>query len=221
MKNLFAFLLIIIGSSLYGQTDSIEKAAIYAKFLSKDLSQEEFSEIGVKWNETIKKINKYPDLPLDQNGDVHYLFLNNFKNINKEKLFHRVLEYLSMNYGLFPVNLYSNLEDGKIIFGNSFTVDDIFSGTFTGIISIKDEKILIEYINIGYQEFYSGYSSSETWIPERTSNFKINHYYPVILKDPKEWNYKLKLFKTTNEYFNNEVDKLYDYSMNYDSNYVF
>jgi hypothetical protein len=221
MKNLFAFLLIIIGSSLYGQTDSIEKATIYAKFLSKDLLQEELSDIGVKWNETIKKINKYPDLPLDQNGDVHYLFLNNFKSISKEKLFHRVLEYLSMNFGLYPVNLYSNLEDGKIIFGNSFTIDAIYTGNFTGIITIKDEKILIEYINIGYQLFYSGHYSGDSWVPDRTSNFKINHYFPVILKDSKEWNFNLKLFKTTNEYFLNEVDKLYDYSMNYDSNYLF
>lgn len=221
MKNLFAFLLIVVGSSLYGQTDSIEKATIYAKFLSKDLSQEAFSDLGIKWNQTITKINRYPDLPLDQNGEVHYIFLNNFKNISKEKLFNRVLEYLSMNFGLYPVNLYSNLEDGKIIFGNSFAIDAIFTGTFTGIISIKDEKILIEYINVGYQLFYVGHYSSDTWVPDITKNFKIDHYYPVLLKDSKEWNFNLKLFKTTNEYFTNEIDKLYDYAMNYDSNYMF
>jgi len=220
MRNLYLLLLIIIGSNLYGQTDSIEKAAIYTKFLSKDLSQEDYTDIGARWNQTIRKINKYPDLPLDKFGQVHYSFLNKFKTINKEKLFHRALEYLSTNYGIYPANLYSNLEDGKIIFGNSFNVDANLTGTYTCIISIKDEKILTEYINIGCQVFYPG-SSGEVYIPESTASFNINQLYPVILKNTKDWNRNLILFKVTNEYLKSEVDRLRDYSMNYDSNYSF
>ncbi|HEY5590984.1 MAG TPA: hypothetical protein VIK55_08185 [Paludibacter sp.] len=220
MRNLFIFLLIIIGSNLYGQTDSIEKAAVYNKFLSKDLSQEDYTDIANKWNQTIKKIHKYPDLPLDQNGQVHYSFLNNFKNMNKEKLFHRALEYISINYGIPPVNLYSNLEDGKIIFGNSFNVDATLTGTYTCIMSIKDEKILTEYINIGCQVFYPG-SSGDVYIPETTRNYNINQFYPIILKNAKDWNRNLNLFKVANEYLKSEVDRLHDYSMNYDTNCKF
>jgi len=220
MRNLFLLLLIIIGSNLYGQTDSIEKAAIYNKFLSKDLSQEDYTDLGARWNQTIRKINKYPDLPLDQSGQVHYSFLNKFKTINKEKLFHRALEYLAINYGISPANFYSNLADGKIIFGNSFTVDAATTGTYTCIISIKDEKILTEYINIGFQVFYPG-SSGDVYIPESTISFNINQLYPVILKSTKDWNRNLNLFKVTNEYLKSEVDRLCDYSLNYDSNYTF
>ncbi len=219
MRNLFILLLIIIGSNLYGQTDSIEKAVVYNKFLSKDLSQEDFTDIANRWNQTIKKINKYPDLPLDQFGQVHYSFLNIFKNTNKEKLFHRTLEYLSINYGISPANFYANLEDGKIIFGNSFNVDATLTGTYTCIISIKDEKILTEYINIGCQVSYPG--SSADFIPETSRNYNINQFYPIIMKNEREWNRNLNLLKVTNEYLKIEVDRLRDYSLNYDSNYSF
>jgi len=221
MRNLFILLLIIIGSNLYGQTDSIEKVAIYNRFLSKNLSQEDYTDVAARWNQMIKKLNQYPDLPVDQNGNVHYSFLNNFKNINKEKLFHRVLEYVSTNYGIYPVNLYSNLEEGKIIFGNSFNIDATTSGTFTCIVTTKDGKIRVEFINVGYQIYYFGHAEAYYWVPETTSNYNINQYYPVILKNSKEWNKNLNLFKVTNEYFKNEVDRLRDYSMNYDSNYSF
>jgi len=218
MRNLLVLLLIIIGSNLYGQTDSTEKAAIYNSFMSKKITQEDFSDIGTKWNLTIKKITKYPDLPLDQFGQVHYSFLNKFKDTKKEKLFHRALEYLSINYGISPANFYSNLEEGKIIFGNSFNVDATLTGTYTCIITIKDEKILTEYINIGCQVLYP---SSDSYAPENTMNLTINQFYPVVLKNIKDWNRNLNLFKVTNEYLKAEADRLRDYSLNYDANYTF
>ncbi len=221
MRNLLILLLIIVGSNLYGQTDSIEKAMMHDRFLSKEITQEEFSEIGINWNLAIKKFDKYPDLPLDQNAQVHYSFLNNFKNMNKQKLFNRALEFISLNYGIFPPNLYSNLEEGKIILNHSFYIDATYSGTYTGIFSIKDEKIRAEFINVGYQIYHPGYSALDFWVPESTSSFSINQLYPVISKNSKDWSKNLNLFKTTNEYFQNEIDRLYDYSKDYDSNYTF
>lgn len=221
MKNLLVLLLIIVSSSLYGQTDSIEKATITAKFLSKDLTQEALSQIGSKWTQLLKKINKYPDLPLDKDGQVHYLFLSDFKNVKKEILFNRILEFLSINYGFYPSNLYSNSVDGKIIFNSSFNIDGTYSGIYTAVISIKDEKLRIEFINIGFQAFYGAHDSGGTWIPDRTTNFSISHFYPVLLKDPSQWVVTFNLFKTSNEYYKNEVDKLSDFLTTYDSAYTF
>jgi len=217
MKNLLVLLFVIFGSNLYGQTDSLEKAALHNKFLSKSISMKKLTDIGFYWNQAV---GNYPDLPLDQNGQVHYTFLNNFKNINKEKLYHRVLEYLSINYGLFPESLYANLEDGKIIFDNSFNVEANLTGSYTCVISIKDEKILTEYINNGCQVFYPG-SSGDVYIPSSTTSFNINQLYPVILKNSKNWNRNLNLFKVTNEYIKSEAERLRDYSLNYDANYTF
>jgi len=81
--------------------------------LSNEIEQSEFSRIGARWNQTMKEIKKYPDLPLDQSGQVHYSFLNKFAGLNKEKLFTRTLEWLSINYGLFPQYIYTNWKTEK------------------------------------------------------------------------------------------------------------
>jgi hypothetical protein len=43
-------------------------------------------------------------------------------DFNKEKLFTRTLEWLSINYGLIPSYIYSNLQEGKIIFKNNLNI---------------------------------------------------------------------------------------------------
>lgn len=221
MKKSFLLLILILGSTLYGQTDSIEKAILYNKMLSKEIGQMEFSRIATKWNQTIKEIKKYPELPLDQNGQVHFLFLYKFTDLNKEKLFTRTLEWLSINYGLIPSSIYSNMEDGKIIFRNSLNLNNINNCTYTSIISIKNEKILMEIINIGYQAYYEGHYSDNEWISEKTINFSLSQIYPIILKNPSEWNSNLNLLITTDKLINIEKTNLYDYIMNYDYSNIF
>jgi hypothetical protein len=184
--------------------------------LSKEIGQVEFSKISTRWNQTINEIKKYPELPLDQNGQVHYSFLIKFIDFNKEKLFSRTLEWLSINYGLIPSYIYSNLGDGKIIFKNSMNLDKINSCTYTSVISIKNEKMLTEIINIGFQAYYEGHYSYDEWIPEKTINFSFPQIYPIILKPTSEWNTNLTLLRTMNELFNMEKENLYDYIMNYD-----
>ena len=221
MKNSIFILILIFGSALYGQTDSIEKAALYNKMLSKEIGQIEYSRIATRWNQTIKEFQKYPELPLDQNGKVHYLFLYKFINLNKEKLFTRTLEWLSINYGLIPSYIYSNPEDGKIIFRNTLNLNDINSCTYTSVITIKNEKILMEIINVGYQAFYEGHYSDGEWVPDKTINFSASQIYPIILKNPSEWSSDLNLLKTTNDHFNIEKVNLNDYIMSYDDSYIF
>ena len=139
MKSSLIFIALFFGSILYGQTDSLEKAALYKRIVSKEIFQDEFSTIWTKWTQTLKKINKYPDLPLDQTGQVHYLFLKEFPGINKEKLFTLSLEWLSTNYGLFPSYIYSNLDDGKIILRNTVNLITGNNCTYTSTISLKNE----------------------------------------------------------------------------------
>jgi len=144
-----------------------------------------------------------------------------FKDIGKEKLFNRTLEWLSINFGMFPSYLYSNAEDGKIILNNSFNINNNYSSNYKCVISIKSEKLLIEFINIGYQVYHEGHYSGDTWVAENTKNFDINQVFPVVLKNPSEWEFDLNLFKSTNDHFNNEVRSLNDFILNYDSNYAF
>jgi hypothetical protein len=219
MKTPALVVCLIFGSAiLNGQTDSIEKAVIFQKVQSKEIGTEDFGSIGVKWNQTIKKFGQYPDLPLDQAGTVHYSFIEEFTGIKKEKLFSHIHEWLSIYHGIFPANLYSNIEDGRIVLTNSANLKSSINISYTCVISIKSEKVLIEFFNIGYVRYYDGYATTDGfWIPERTVNFSINQVYPVILQKPADWNSDLYLLKETNEFFKSDADNLSHYIKNYDS----
>lgn len=217
MKSILFLYFISISIVLYAQTDSIEKAVLNHKLNTNEISSEDFSSIGLRWIKTIKEIGIYPDLPLDQNGKVRYLYTNNFEQTPKEKLFNRTLEWLAINYALYPMNLYSNRDDGKIILNNSFTIDGTYSCSYTGIISFKNGKMLVEFFNINFQEYLQGHYSGDIWMPEKTTIFSINQVFPVILKNPSEWKFNLNLLSSVNKQFKKEIDNLWDCLSNYES----
>jgi hypothetical protein len=217
MKHLILLLLLVASYELFGQTDSIEKVVFYRKYYGKEADQPENLKTWLKWTQTIKEMSRYPDLPLDLSGHVHYTFIREFGDKSKEKLFPRILEWISLNYGIVPAFLYSNLGDGKIIFRNNASLNSVYTCIYTSVISVKNEKIRVEYINLSYQSFYESHYSGETWIPDQTTTLAIDQFYPVILKKPSEWNSTLNLFKSTNDFFTGETSNLYDYILSYDS----
>jgi hypothetical protein len=218
MKKLIFLLFILFELNLYGQTDSIEKAILYNKLLSKEITEANYSKTGAQWVELINRV-KYPDLPLDQNRQVHYVVIKEFKGFDKEKLFNRTREWLAINYGLLPVNMYSDLNDGKIIFRNSLNLFNNYSCVFTSVISIKDEKVKFELMSLSYQAYYEGdYAAG---IPEKSVSFNITEVYPIILKKPAEWNTDLSLFKATNKLFVTETKNLEDYILSYENTNIF
>ncbi|RPI65055.1 MAG: hypothetical protein EHM47_19125 [Ignavibacteriales bacterium] len=133
-----------------------------------------------------------------------------------KKLFARILEWLSLNYGLVPSAVYSNLEDGKIIFRNSTNLSIGNTCNYASVISIKDEKIRMEFLSIGFQSYYQGHYSGDTWIPEIRINFNTDEIYPIVLKKSSEWIPLLNLLMTTDEYFNAETENLYNYITTFD-----
>jgi hypothetical protein len=209
MKNLLFLLLLVIGSDLFGQTDSIEKATLYNAFKISGVKESEMTKILIEWNQKISR--KYPDLPLDQNKQVHYIFLNEFKDLDKEKLFNRTLEWMAINYGIVPADIYSNVNDGKIIFRNNLDLTSDASCAFTSVISIKNEKIKVEILSISYQTYYQGYPKS----------YKISELIPMILKKSSDWNFNLELLTNTDKLFKDEIKNLSDYIQSYYSSDTF
>lgn len=215
MKHLFLLLLLAASYELSGQTDSLEKVEFYKKYYGREADQPDNLKIWLKWTQTLKEMSKYPDLPLDLSSHVHYTFIREFRDLSKEQLFTRILEWLSVNYGIVPSYLYSNPEDGKIIFRNSASLGTVYTCNYTSVISVKKEKIRIEAINLSYQTFSPGHYSGETWVPDQTTTFAIDQFYPVIFKKPYEWNSILGLFRSTNDFFTSETSNLYDYILSY------
>ena len=215
------FVLILICSALYAQTDSIEQAILYQKVLLNEISKEEFAKIALKWRETVSETTKYPELPFDQKGEVYYSFLTDFTGSSAEVLFDRTMEWLAINYGLIPSYLYSNKDNRKIIYKNCFDISGNYSCNYTGIITIKNEKIAMEFVRIGYQNFIPGHYSGDVWVPDKTVDVGVKTIFPIILKKSSEWSFNLKLLKSVDEYFVPEVISLRDYVDNYDSIYKF
>jgi len=221
MKNLILLSLLFITTTLYGQTDTIEKAVIYREVKAKNLRQDDFLRIWIRWNQAIKDFNGYPDILLDSAGQVHYSIVKEFTGFNKEKLFSRTLEWLSINYGLIPAYIYSNQEDGKIIFRNTLKLNSGFDCIYTSVITIKDEKILIEYLGISYQVFVAGHYLGQDWVPDVTTDIPLNQVFPIVLKRPAEWNSNLLILKSVNELFAGETNNHISYITSYDYSYRF
>jgi hypothetical protein len=209
-------LLIIAASTAKGQSDSIERHAYYAKLTANEVSQEEFTKKWREWNQKMKDIKCYPDLPLDQNNMVHYTFLNEYGNTAKTILFNRTMEWLAINYAIVPSGVYASSDDGKIIYRNSLPIKGAMKCNYTSIITIADGRIYSEFISITYE--YSKYNEDGSI---SDINLPISDVFPIILKKPSLWDSNLDLLKLTNSLFKREAENNELYITSYNSTYDF
>nr|WP_321412027.1 hypothetical protein [uncultured Carboxylicivirga sp.] len=208
-------LLMFVATTMFGQTSKLEENALYNKFMSKELSKEMYSSFAVRWNKIIDDFKEYPELPLDEDSVVHYTYVSDFPGVNKDHLFNQSMEFLAVKFGLYPSFMYANKEDGRIIFDNSFELIDNYTGFYTGIITIIDEKIVFEFINLSYQAFFKGHYSGNVWVEDKTVNTGIDTAYPVILKDPAHWRLYLTLFEKTNSQILTQINSFRSFHTSY------
>lgn len=211
---LFTFLFVV---KLNAQTDSIEKAILYQQFLDKKLTAKKFSELGKEWNDAKETVGYYPELPRDPSGLVHFSVLFELNEFSKEFIFNRTLEWLSITYELYPQYLHSNFETGKIIFTNSYNIDNTYSCVYTAIITIKENKLLYEILNIKYEGFHAGYWYNSTWIPDFYETLIIEKMYPIILNTSSKWKQYLDLLKSIKSLFESDKKNLYNYISQYNN----
>jgi hypothetical protein len=151
---------------------------------------------------------------MDENNEVHYSFVKIFEK-PQNWLFSRTMEWLMIYYGFKPNDLYYNKEDGKIIYQNSVSLENPKSLVMTSVITVKANKIRVEFMNLGYQTYHPGYNSDAGWTPETTVYNPITEFYPVIGKKDSEWTKTLNLFKSTNQVLSSDVNKLWIYIENF------
>ena len=120
-----------------------------------------------------------------------------------------------------PVQFLSNQEDGKIICSNSLKISDNTTSSFTYVITIKEKKILMDIVNLGYVETQTGHYANDVWIPDMSNFYGIDQIFPIILKEQSKWNYYLNILTIVNKQMKNDIDSLSDYIMQYDSRYNF
>ncbi len=221
MKPLLICMLLFATTALFAQSDSIEKQLLFNEFTAKRINQEKLSEIGMKWNQTVKNFGGYPIIPYNSSNEVYYSYLFEFEKLTKEQLANRSLEWMAINHSIYPNQIYSNPTDGKIIFRNSFSANNNFTGVYTCVISAKDKALLIEYFKIGFQLFVPGHYAGDSWINDSTTELPIDQVFPIILKRPNEWEWRLNLLKNAETFFKNEVNNHFNFIKNYDETYRF
>jgi hypothetical protein len=236
MKTYFFIFLFLIGSLVtsFGQNDSLEKKFALDKFSKGELTAVEFNDLAKKWRDKIKSINGYPDLPLDQNNQVYFAYQFGYKGMLKSYIFNRVMEWISINYGPDASKYYSNPSEGKIIFYSNFsfnmehteaTGSASINCIQTAIVTIRDEKMLVELSNFNYYFTSPGYFADDEngkyWVPEKNGNYQINSIYPVINKQINLWDSLLEILGKTKKEVENHFASLDNYIINYSNNYNF
>ncbi len=221
MKRLLLLLLLPISLCMYAQTDSIEKKTLHDYFVKNKMYVDDYSKAATKWNQAIKSIKGYPELPFNEDGKVEYVFVEDFKSIDKTQLYNRALEYLSLTYGLIPAYLYSNQADGKIICIQSFDLSANAKYTFSYIITVKNEKLMMEFLNVDYEIKSGGYYSGDVWIPESKSTIRVDQIFPIILRKQSEWSSCLGFIREMDDHFRDEVLNMKTYILNYQLRYSF
>jgi hypothetical protein len=228
MKPILLSLLLLSGTYLVSnsQTDSIEKKAAFDSFQKGYITNIDFRSLGSKWHKKMQEIKGYPDMPLDQTGQVYFSNQYEYKGVMKIKIFNRTMEWACINFGTEVNKIYSNLTEGKIIFNGSFSLNGGSSTCVqTVVISIKDEKLLIEIFNFKYQSVIPAvFESNEYASSYRSAEFittSINSIFPIILKGSNDWDSNLDLLKNTKSEVLSRLANLDGYITNYDVIYNF
>jgi hypothetical protein len=222
MKRLPFLLLLLLGFNIiYAQNDSIEKKVLYNRCTSNQISLDEFSKLGSRWNQTIKNINGYPSIPFNNEGKIEYSFVEEFNSLDKSTLYNRILEWFSITYGIIPAYMYANASDGKIISTQSFNISNNEKCTYCYVIAIKNEKIKLNVINIDYEVKNGGYYSGDTWIPETSNTTSLDQFFPIILKKPAEWISSFKTLQSIDNHFKDDVNSIRQYILTYNVRYSF
>lgn len=214
MKYILITACLVFTLPLLGQTDSIEKAILYNKVLEKEISKNKYTELGLYWNRVKKKFG-YPELDRNPSGQVHLSVLNELPACNKEYIFNRTLEWLAINYELYPQHMFSSFETGKIIYTYSYSIDSEYTCVYTAIITIKNNKLLFEMLNIKYLVYHPGYYYNNSWVNERTETIPAELLYPIIIKDVEVWEAYMKILSSCKELFEADKSNLKKYILEY------
>ncbi len=179
---------------------------------SKEKTVQEISEINSGFEEFIK-VNPYPNLPyntITEGFEFKQIF--ELGNTSPDVAFNRILEWVAINFGnIGEVLHYSSPSDGKIIvkgqlnllnltdvknfWGTLKESAEITTGKFTLAITIKEDKVKLEFLNFKYNRSYydiilNTYITS-TYFTSAESLFPITRF-------PKEsWKRNLSLIQAT------------------------
>jgi hypothetical protein len=241
MKKLIASLLLFLWSLIiFAQSWEAEEKNLSRRIQSGQLTQQETAELIPQWRKFKEDFGTYPELPFNQNNILEYSFIFE-NNLDKKVLYNRVLEWAAISFGALDAVLhYENFESGKIILKGSFKityVGDFSGGGFWGnkieertssakagqtyVITIKDNKLKLQIIDIEIEIKLGGYYTGTYYKPSEDIKVSIDFLYPISNSDKIAWKGNLNRLSDINTKIINLSNSLNAYISNYSNDYDF
>lgn len=214
MKKILLFL-VGLSLSTYSISQTEDAEMEYMNTLLNKLSQTEVLELSKNWRSFLEK-NEYPSLPYNKDmGEIDYQFVYSYPELSKQKIFNRIKEYASLNYGSLDAVLhYEDFNSGKIVlkgffpfviideaknfWGNPKEVAKEVDCFYTVVYSIKENKLKVNYRNIEFETTFGGYYSlAGVYLPETKLKKSLSSLYPVTMGTKETWLGKINTMKQT------------------------
>lgn len=234
MKTLF---LILCGSVMgWGQTVEIESAYINKGIAEKKWDPPQMAARGKMWQQLR---HTYPVFPYDTvTKKLHVENIITFPGVKKEIAFRRIKEWAAINYGkLTSVLEYEHEASGKIIIEGYSEVN--YTGTtmtyrgklkpspesidlyYSLVLTIVEGKAKIEYKNLKYRSFISGFSMGTYYVPSEYVNMSFGYMFPIVANDPDSWNGYIDLLKNSLAVLNTTAPSIEAYVRDSENDYRF
>ncbi len=199
MKKIYLFLFFSFTCQFHieAQSNDIEIKSLAKRYENHEFNIYEYKRVTNFWKELVNK-NGYPAMPYDSVSKIFiYSFVFKFDNINKEIIYNRILEHVSMKYGtLSDIVDYQDYNLGKIILkikipnnkNNGKTIYYSTAYRFT----ILDNKVKINVFNMSIDYHYDVYDNGTALLTNYTQNYPLEDYFPVTSVKDKYWADRIK-----------------------------
>ena len=191
----FALLISFVAS---GQTYQMEKARLNGMYESGRINATEAAEMRREFESIVNQRGGYPVLPYDSlTNTFNFIYTINLPGMQRKAIHRRLREWCAIRAGNVDATLrHDDEENGKMInkaytaityqntyetfFGQKRTSQQIVKCFYTLIVTVKDEKIKVEFQDLRFEFITFGYLSGTTYIPEIKTETYFKNLFPIV-----------------------------------------
>ena len=202
MKNkLFLAGIFLLHFESNAQTYHIEKERLNDMYRSGKINATEAAEMKREFESIVNQRGGYPVLPYDSlTNTYNFTHVVSLPGIQKKAIYRRIKEWCAIRAGNIDATLrHDDEENGKIInkayvpityqntyetlFGQKRTSQQIIRSYYTLIVTVKDEKMKIEFNDLRFEFITLGYLSGSIYIPETRTETYFQNLFPIVESD--------------------------------------
>jgi hypothetical protein len=222
-------LLLFLSSTMHinAQKDSIEIDYLNKQYLSGHLNATQYQQVIKVWYGAVNYVKGYPELPFSYElQDIKYVFYFTFDSLDKNIIYNRILEWMSLKYSnLASIIDYQDYDLGKIIIKarnpiKAYRSDRLFY-LITYRFTLLENRVKLEIFQLSFDYEYNKYPMGETTFYNYLINDPIRNYYPITKLTAGYWQEYMQILKTTHDDIEGNAMKLEEFIRNINDDYNF